>query len=63
LVGTGGEVVAMQLLLLFIGVTKIVFVGVMFVMVEVKIFVERVDCPASEGIELKGEFVLVIILF
>jgi hypothetical protein len=50
---------------LFVGVTKIVFFGIMFVivMLEVESFIERVDCPASEDIELKEELVLVIILF
>lgn len=63
--GTGGEFVAVQLHLLFVGVTKIVFFGIMFVilMVEVESFVERVDCPTSEGIELKEELVLVITFF
>jgi hypothetical protein len=55
LVGAGGEIVAVQLLLLLVGVANatFLFVGVMFDMVEVESFVEKVDCPAFEGIELK----------
>jgi hypothetical protein len=34
----------------------------MFDMVEAESFVERVDCPASDGLELKEVLVLVIVI-
>lgn len=56
LVGTGGGIVAVKLLVLLVGVTN-----VMFDMVEGENFDESANCLASDCIEWKDVFVLVII--